>query len=136
MTDFFRSRHHDPMRLLVTLKNLKFYCVLNPRHYVEFSNKHSFNFKPPEELVNRIGYHLLRSSAIEDQQKALQFFKLNSENYPLSYNVFDSLGKAYLNLGKEKEAIVNFNKSLELNPNNKNAINMINRIKNTDGNQR
>lgn len=105
-------------------------------HYKELSINHSYEFKPPEELVNRIGYYLMRSNEPSVKQEALKFFNLNAENYPQSFNVFDSLGEAYNNLGNKKEAIENFKKSLELNPDNENALNMLNKLKNTDGNKR
>ena len=50
--------------------------------------------------------------------KALAFFILNTENFPNSYNAFDSLGEAYETLGDKKKAIDNYLKSLELNPKN------------------
>jgi predicted alpha/beta superfamily hydrolase len=100
------------------------------QYYKDISNRLSFEFLPPEELVNRIGYRFMRSRNNEDKQKALEFFLLNSVNYPTSYNVFDSLGEAQLELGFEEEAISSFSKSLELNPENINAKNVIEKLKN------
>ena len=100
------------------------------QHFKNFSNKLSFDFSPPEELVNRIGYRFLRSKNIENKKKALSFFKLNAENFPTSFNVFDSLGEAQYILGYEEEAVDSFKKSLELNPNNHNAMKMVEKIKN------
>ena len=99
------------------------------QYFKDISSRLSFEFPPPEELVNRIGYRMLRSRNEEDKRKALDFFLLNSTNYPQSYNVFDSLGEAQLELGYEEEAISNFNKSLELNPENINAQNIIDKLK-------
>ncbi len=98
------------------------------QHYKNLSNRIAYDIKPPEELVNRIGYRFLRSRNDEDKKKSLTFFKLNSENYPKSYNVFDSLGEAQLALGNTEEAIKNFSKSLSLNPENSNARNMLEQI--------
>ena len=100
------------------------------QYYKGFSNNLSFEFLPSEELVNRIGYRFLRSKNEEDKQKALRFFLLNTINYPKSYNVFDSLGEAQLELGQEEEAMKSFNKSLELNPENINAQNEMEKLKN------
>ncbi|MFT6333817.1 MAG: putative alpha/beta superfamily hydrolase [Saprospiraceae bacterium] len=99
------------------------------QHYKDFSNHLSFDFSPPEELVNRIGYRFLRSRNDEDKKKALGFFLLNSKNYSKSYNAFDSLGEAQLEFGHEKEAFSSFNISLELNPENINAQNAIDKLK-------
>lgn len=98
--------------------------------FEKLSIRNSFKFHPPEELVNRIGYNFLRSSNLEEKKKSLEFFILNSKNYPESFNVFDSLGDAQFQLGFEEEAINSFKKSLELNPGNKNAEIMIEKTKN------
>lgn len=100
------------------------------QHYKDISSDLAFDFLPSEELVNRVGYRFLRSRNDEDKQKALQFFLLNSVNYPESYNVFDSLGDAQLELGNEEEAIKSFMKSLKLNPENINAQNAIDKLSN------
>ena len=52
-------------------------------------------------------------------------FKLNIELYPDSYNVYDSYGECLFLLGKEKEAIIAYKKSLELNPKNTNATEIL-----------
>ncbi|NNE45902.1 MAG: tetratricopeptide repeat protein, partial [Rhodothermales bacterium] len=59
---------------------------------------------------------------------AIAIFRLNSESYPKSFNVFDSLAEALMNAGNAKEAIANYRKSLELNPANANAIQMIRKL--------
>ncbi len=105
------------------------------QNYEELSEKHAHDFLPPEELVNRIGYRLLRSSEIKDNELALEFFKLNTENYPKSYNVFDSLAEAHYKLGNEKEAIESYAESIVLNPENENASKMIKQIKETIDNK-
>ena len=88
------------------------------QHFQSISHRLSWDFRPPEQLVNRIGYGLLRSRNKSEMSKALAFFILNTENFPNSYNAFDSLGEAYETLGGKKKAIDNYLKSLELNPKN------------------
>jgi len=88
------------------------------QHFQSISHRLSWDFRPPEQLVNRIGYGLLRSRNKSEMSKALAFFILNTENFPNSYNAFDSLGEAYETLGDKKKAIDNYLKSLELNPKN------------------
>jgi predicted alpha/beta superfamily hydrolase len=99
-------------------------------HFKEISQRLCYKFSPPEELVNRIGYNKLRSRNEDEKKMALEFFKLNVENYPESYNAYDSLGEVELEFGSKEKALKNFEKSLELNPNNENARNMITKIKN------
>ena len=49
------------------------------QHFQSLSKRLSWEFKPPEYLVNRIGYRMLRSRNENDQSKALSFFRLNTE---------------------------------------------------------
>lgn len=78
-----------------------------------------------EDDVNMAGYHLM---AKKDYVNAIRVFQLNARAYPKSFNVFDSLGEAYLNAGNEKEAIANYKKSLELNAENTNAKEVLARM--------
>ena len=91
------------------------------KHFQILSQQLSWNFRPPEALVNQVGYRMLQSRNKSDKSKALSFFLLNTENFPNSYNAFDSLAEAYEELGDKSNAIDNYKKSLSLNPNNKNA---------------
>ena len=91
------------------------------QHFEDLSKRLSWDFQPPEYLVNQIGYRMLQSGNDEDKSKALEFFILNTENYPRSFNAFDSLGEAYETLGENKKAIENYQKSLDLNPDNEHA---------------
>ncbi|MCB0653174.1 MAG: alpha/beta hydrolase [Saprospiraceae bacterium] len=91
------------------------------QHFQSLSQRLSWEFKPPEALVNQIGYRMLQSRNEEDQSKALSFFKLNTENFPNSFNAFDSLGEAYEALSDAENSIKNYKKSLELNANNEHA---------------
>jgi len=69
----------------------------------------------------------LQGGRIED---AIIILKLNSEVYPESFNVYDSLGEAYMIAGEKELAIENYKKSLELNPDNSNAVEMLNELEN------
>jgi len=91
------------------------------QHFLSLSQRLSWNFSPPEYLVNRIGYRMLQSRNESDKSKALAFFILNTENFPNSFNAYDSLGEVYDALGDKKKAIENYKKSLELYPNNAHA---------------
>lgn len=91
------------------------------QHFRSLSQRLSWDFRPPEQLVNQIGYAMLRSRNEVEKGRALDFFILNAQNFPGSYNAFDSLGEAYEMLGDKKKAISNYTKSLELNPNNEHA---------------
>lgn len=71
-----------------------------------------------ENTINVIGYYALGKKNYEG---AITIFSLNCDLYPDSWNVYDSLGEAYLMAGNTMAAIENYKKSVELNPDNKNG---------------
>ncbi|UCD23063.1 MAG: serine hydrolase [Gemmatimonadota bacterium] len=79
-----------------------------------------------EYLLNRLGYRLLGADLVED---AIAVFELNVAEYPDASNPYDSLGEAYLAAGDTARAIVNYEKSVELNPDNTNGIAVLERIR-------
>ena len=60
---------------------------------------------------------------------AIEIFKLNVEEFPESFNVYDSLGEAYMADGNTKLAIKNYEKSVEMNPDNENGKKMLKKLK-------
>jgi hypothetical protein len=72
-----------------------------------------------EASINRIGYRILRAGL---PGLAIVAFRHNVERFPASYNVYDSLGEAYLEAGEDEKALANYRRSLELNPRNENAM--------------
>ncbi len=79
-----------------------------------------------EGELNRLGYHALQSW--RDPSLAIDVFQLNVRAFPKSGNVYDSLGEAYLVRGDTARAVANYRRSLELDPNNSNAANILQRI--------
>jgi len=79
-----------------------------------------------EFLLNSLGYRLLRADRTED---AIVVFELNVAEYPDASNPYDSLGEAYLAAGDTARAIVNYEKSVELNPDNTGGIAVLERIR-------
>ncbi len=57
--------------------------------------------------------------------EAIEIFKLNVEAYPQDFDTYDSLGEAYMAHGDRELGAANYKKSLELNPQNTNAIAML-----------
>lgn len=107
--------------------------VTNPKqlqeHFTEISNRLSSEFLPPENLVNQLGYNKLRSNNEAEKALALEFFRMNTQNYPESYNAFDSLAEAYANFGNSEKALENYQQSLQLNPENEHARMQIEKLK-------
>ena len=56
-------------------------------------------------------------------------FELNVARFPESSNVYDSLGEAYMEAGRRQEAISNYRKSLALDPENTNAVAMLEKLR-------
>lgn len=66
-----------------------------------------------EDLLNDVGYVLLNQKKFAD---AIEVLRLNTELFPSSANVFDSLGEAYYLSGDKPQALANYNQALKLNP--------------------
>ena len=61
-------------------------------------------------------------------EMAIEVFKLNVKLFPGIANVFDSLGEAYMNKGDKNLAIENYKKVIELQPGNKHAKEMLDKL--------
>jgi imidazolonepropionase-like amidohydrolase len=84
----------------------------------------AYNFDEAE--LNSLGYELLGNKNFKD---AIRVFQLNVEAYPQSGNVYDSLAEAYMDNGDKELAIANYQKSLQLDPANGNAVQMLKKLK-------
>ena len=85
-----------------------------------------YDFENPDEL-NGLGYDLLTSKKVI---QSIAIFKLAVSEFPDNANLYDSLGEAYYTNKQYDLALLNYKKSLELNPENTNAEKMITKIKN------
>ncbi|MFD2731809.1 serine hydrolase [Pedobacter alpinus] len=88
----------------------------------EIHKKRPANTNILEYILNAKGYDFLSQ---KNYDKAIDLFIMNIFAFPKSANGFDSLGEAYMNKGDKTLAIKNYEKSLELNPNNGNAKEML-----------
>ncbi len=75
--------------------------------------------------LNTLGYVLM---ARKELDKSLAVFKINTLIYPYVPNVYDSYGEALLEDGQTDKAIKAYQRVLELDRNNENAIKMLNKI--------
>ena len=78
-----------------------------------------------EARLNTLGYTLMGQNKLPE---AIAIFKVNVELYPDSWNVYDSLGEAYMANGDKELAIANYKKSLELNPKNGGGARMLKKL--------
>ena len=79
-----------------------------------------------EDMLNTLGYRLLRSGRVEE---AIAVFQRNVALFPDSYNTYDSLGEAYMIHGDLEPALRNYQKSVELDPGNLHGAQMIKQIR-------
>jgi cytochrome c-type biogenesis protein CcmH/NrfG len=83
------------------------------------------HFELSESEINRLGYFFLSRGVVS---RAVDVFSLNVRAFPGSANVYDSLGEAQLARGDTALAITSYRRSLELDPGNTNASNILRRI--------
>ncbi len=86
--------------------------------------------KVSEQVLNGLGYRLLYGGKEAD---SITVFQKNVQEYPQSGNVYDSLGEAYAKIGQKDLAIQNYEKSLELDPKNQNAVERLKKLKGDGG---
>lgn len=83
-------------------------------HFANLSQKMGYQIKPDEAEINYIGYDFLGRKMYKT---AASLFKLNVENYPESFNVYDSYGDYFVATGDKANAIIQFKKALAVKEN-------------------
>ncbi|MBX2895234.1 MAG: hypothetical protein KF763_07320 [Cyclobacteriaceae bacterium] len=79
-----------------------------------------------ESELNSCGYVLMARGNIKE---AIAVFRTNVYLYPESSNCFDSLGEAYVKAGLNDNALFCYERAVELDPKNENAIAHVARLK-------
>ncbi|MFC1573074.1 alpha/beta hydrolase-fold protein [Candidatus Eisenbacteria bacterium] len=95
---------------------------------VGFTEKRSEGFHGQEfreSECNEVGYRFLGKNLMAE---AIAVFHVNVEMFPESANAYDSLGEAYAATGDTTLAIESYRSSLNLNPENTNAQEMLRRL--------
>ena len=93
---------------------LTFYMELRSKYPTEYDFDN-------ESALNEIGYSLMGGKI----QDAITIFEYNTQLFPKSGNVYDSLGEAYYKAGDKQKALFNYKKSFQLDPSNTNAKRII-----------
>lgn len=97
-------------------KAIKYYAIL----------KKTNNFYTDEDEINRYGYTLLGK---KQSEAALQVFNIYVGEFPNSANAYDSRGEVYYVLKNYVASRKDYEKSLQLNPDNQNAREMLTKLK-------
>ncbi|MES2390819.1 MAG: serine hydrolase [Acidobacteriota bacterium] len=82
-----------------------------------------------EGAMNQLGYDMLSLKRTDD---AIAVLSENTEDYPQSWNAWDSLAEAYMDNGEKQRAIEDYRKSLDLNPANENGKAMLKKLEATE----
>lgn len=80
-------------------------------HYARFGERLGYTPLPPEDILNEFGYQLLGMKALDQSVAA---FRYNTEIYPQSANVWDSLADALEQAGKSDDALASCRKAVSL----------------------
>jgi CubicO group peptidase (beta-lactamase class C family) len=91
-------------------------------YQVKLQTKEKYDFTNLESELNVLGYSLLAKQRTKD---AIEIFKLNTEEFPNSWNAFDSYAESLMKDGQKESAIRNYKHSLDLNSGNSNATGQI-----------
>jgi CubicO group peptidase (beta-lactamase class C family) len=92
----------------------------------QIKTAHSPNHAMDEGVLNTLGYQLLSDGKTSD---AIAVLQRNVQDHPHSSNVYDSLAEAYMKAGQKNLAIHNYENSLQLDPKNTNAADMLKKLK-------
>ncbi len=110
--------------LLPTIKQKGIAAALNQYRNLKSTQSNSYSFA--ENELNSLGFQLLNT---QNFKEAIEILKLNVEAFPQSFNAYDSLGEAYMRNGDKELAITNYQKSVELNPQNTNGVEMLKKLR-------
>jgi D-alanyl-D-alanine-carboxypeptidase/D-alanyl-D-alanine-endopeptidase len=86
--------------------------------------KNSSNYDFSENVLNTLGYSYMETNL----PAAIALLKLNVEQFPQSFNVYDSYAEALAKNDQKDLAIENYRKSLELNPANTGGIEALEKL--------
>jgi Predicted membrane protein (DUF2306) len=119
---------HDPRKqigdtLSVAIKSAGIDQAAKLYYSLKATDPANYNFE--ERQLDKLGYKLLKAKTFKE---SIRIFQLNVEAYPKSSNTYDSLAEAYMKDGDKPEAILNCQKSLQIDPKNGHSIKMLNQL--------
>jgi tetratricopeptide (TPR) repeat protein len=92
------------------------------RQHTVIKSAYEVNDANVEAALNDQGYKLIQLQRLED---AIKVFMLNTQLFPNAWNTWDSLADAYMRKGEKQIALGYFKKSIQLNPENRYAKEMV-----------
>ncbi len=94
--------------------------------FEKLSEEFGYAINPTEDFLNQCGYQQLNFKHVAE---AIEFFQQNIKSHPKSFNVYDSMGEAYMLNGQRDLAIENYERSIAINPDNVNGKTMLKKLK-------
>lgn len=94
-------------------------------HYSKLTENYGYKISIPEQIFNNLSGQLLHFKKIKESIAACEEW---IKEYPNSSMAYESLGRAYLESGNKELAVKFLNKSVELDPENSNAKQMLKTI--------
>ena len=105
-------------------KNEEYTKALNA--YIKIQQNDSLDLTIDLYRLNRMGYNYMRVNKIS---QAKEIFKINIVLYPKNSLVYDSMGDAFKKEKDTLKAIEFYKKSLAINPENKNSLKNLKKLK-------
>lgn len=95
------------------------------KHYRKLSENYGYSVSIPEQIYNNLSGQLIYLKNLKD---AIAAGEMWIKDYPKSSSAYENLGKAYLENGNKESAINNLKKSIELNPENPRAKELLKQV--------
>ena len=128
----------DTLQMFLTIKHTKITdslvaaykqggCDAALERYRQFKDSNFHNeYVYGSAVLNNIGYGLMGEGRLDD---ALRVLRLNTEEYPEDWNVFDSYGEACLKVGMKELAIESYERALALDPSQENPRKVLQQLR-------
>ncbi|MBX7174603.1 MAG: tetratricopeptide repeat protein [Pyrinomonadaceae bacterium] len=95
------------------------------KHYRKLSENYGYSVSIPEQIYNNLSGQLIYLKNFKDAIAAGEAWV---KDYPKSSSAYETLGKAYLENGNKELAINSLKKSIELNPENPRAKELLKQV--------
>jgi len=125
LANFEKIANQKPISelLMKTIEEQDVAAAIKQYYDLKAQDPEAYNFNESELCT--LGYDLWKAQRIKD---AIEIFKLNVVAYPRSGDAHNCLGEAYLEAGDKENARVSFKRSLELDPQNQYAAEMVKKL--------
>jgi tetratricopeptide (TPR) repeat protein len=125
LANFEKFANQKPISelLMKTIEEQDVAAAIKQYYDLKAQSPEAYNFDESELCT--LGYDLWKAQRIK---AAIEIFKLNVVAYPRSSDAYYCLGEAYMEDGDKENAIVSFKRSLELDPQNNYAAEMLKKL--------